>query len=324
MDHLLEALLLPEPLARQAWEQWRATVDLDTLSYVGQQLLPALSPAFPEWLESDPDAAIFKGIVRRVWSQNQLLLRRAVDLEAVLRQAGVQPLIAGPLAWSLRVPAPAVRPIPHLTFLVPRADVRKAAGALVQADWELYGDLPSETAWDCCDRICLQQQNLQLHLHWRLLVVPPEGAVECEHAFFSRVSRIQWNHHILRTTSPELTMLHILCGQREGDLPWQADVALAGTADIHWTSFLKLARRFGPLAIERLRELSPFGRLAIPPLASHNPSPLRRKIRYFWNAYRTQSYYQKEALSWPGFARFLALSFARKYAHALPLRLPRK
>jgi len=37
-------------------------------------------------------------------------------------------------------------------------------------------------------------------------------------------------------------------------------VALAGTAGIQWAFFLELARRFGPLAIERLRELHPFSR----------------------------------------------------------------
>ena len=324
MDPLLEALLLPEPLARQAWEQWRATIDLDTLPYASQQLFPALIPAFPEWLEGDPAAGIFKGIVRRVWSQNQLRLQTAVELDGVLKQAGIQPLIAGPLAWSLRAPAPAIRTIPRLAFLVPRADVRKAAGVLVHAGWKLTGDLPSERAWDCCDRICLQRENLQLHLPWRLLAVPPEDAVECECAFLARISRIQWNHHILRTTSPEATLLHILCGEREGDLPWQADVALAGTAGIRWATFFKLARRFGPLAIERLRELHNLSRMAIPALPSSNPGPLRRKLRHFWRIYRTHSYYRKEALSWPGFAQFLAVAFAKKYAHALPLRFPRK
>jgi hypothetical protein len=294
------------------------------MSYASQQLFPALSPAFPEWLEHDPAAGIFKGIVRQVWSQNQLRLRRAVDLDALLTQAGVRPVTAGPLAWSLRAQAPAIRAIPHLTLLVPRWDVRKAADALVSDGWEPGCDLPSGQAWDWRDRVSFRHEDLQLNLQWRLVPVPPEDALECEKAFLSRVDRIEWNKHILWTTSPEATMLHILCGQRDDDLPWQADVALAGTAGIHWMFFLELARRFAPLAIERLRELHPFSRFAIPPLASHDASPVRRKFRSVWRAYRAHSYYRKEALSWSGFAGFLARALARKWLHAVPSRFARK
>ena len=84
MDRLLEALLLPEPEARQAWAEWRATQDIGTLPYTSQQLFPTLIPAFPEWLEDDPAAAILKGVVRQAWSQNQLRLRKAVELDALL------------------------------------------------------------------------------------------------------------------------------------------------------------------------------------------------------------------------------------------------
>lgn len=118
--------------------------------------------------------------------------------------------------------------------------------------------------------------------------------------------------------------MHILCSQRDGDLPWQADVALAGTAGIHWPAFLKLARRFAPPAIERLQELYPFRRLAIPTLPSDYPGPLRRKFRYFWNTYRASSYYRKEAVTWFGFAEFVARAAARKYVDAARLRSPRK
>ena len=324
MDQLLEALLLPEPQARHAWEQWRAGIDVDSLSYASQQLFPALNPVFPEWLEHDPAARIFKGIVRQVWSQNQLRLRRAVDLHTLLTHAGVRPVIVGPLAWSLRTQAPAIRAIPHLTLLAPRRDVRKAADALVSDGWELGCDLPSDQAWDRRDHVSFRHQDLELKLHWRLVPAPPDHALECEKALLSRVDRIEWNQHMLWTTSPEVTLLHILCGQHDRDLPWQADVALAGTAGIDWMFFLELARRFGPLAIERLRELGAFSRFAIPPLASNEANPVRRKFRNVWRAYQAHSYYRKEALSWQGFAEFLAVALARKCMHAAPSRFGRK
>lgn len=311
MDHLLDALLLPEPEGRQAWDRWRAAVDVENIPYASQQLFPALSPAFPEWLEGDPAARIFRGIVRRVWSQNQLRLRKAVEVDTLLKQADVRALIAGPLAWSLRTRAPAIRDIPYLTFLAPRADLRNAADALLHAGWEPYADLPYEHARDWYEQVCFRQERLQLNLHWRLLASPPEDASECEAAFLSRVDRVQWNDHMLHTTSREATLLHILCSQRDGDLPWQADVALAGTAGIHWPTFLKLARRFAPAAIDRLGEVQAFGSLGIPRLPPR-PGLVRRKIQHAWKVYRANSYHQKKDLSWLGFVEFVAVWFAKK------------
>jgi len=322
-DHLLDALLLPEPEGRQAWDEWRAAIDAGNIPYASQQLFPALSPAFPEWLEGDPAAGIFKGIVRRVWSQNQLRLRKAVEVDTLLTQAGVRAVAAGPLAWSLRTLAPAIRDIPYLTFLVSRVDLRKAAEALRHAGWEPYADLPFEHAWDWYDHVCFRQESLQLNLHWRLLASPPEDAFECEEAFLSRVERIPWNGHMLSTTSREATLLHILCSQRDGDLPWQADVAQAGAAGIHWPTFLKLARRFAPAAIDRLREVQCFSSLGIPRLPPR-PGPLGRRIRHAWKVYRANSYYQKKDLSWLGFVEFVAVWFAKKSMGAVPFRFPPK
>jgi hypothetical protein len=59
VDLLLEALLSPGPQARRAWAAWRAALDVDSLPYGSQQLLPALSPAFPDWLE--------EGLLSVIW-----------------------------------------------------------------------------------------------------------------------------------------------------------------------------------------------------------------------------------------------------------------
>jgi len=293
VDLLLEALLSSGPQAREAWAAWRAGVDVGAVSYSSQQLLPALSPAFADLLEHDPAAAIFNGVVRQAWSQNQLRLGRAVELEALLARAKVQAFVAGPLAWSLRTPGRAIRPIPYLTFLVPREQVRRAWQALLDAAWEPTCDLPADPWWDWRGHASAHQDNLHLYLHWRLLPVPPEDARDCERAFLAKTEPVHWNQHTLWTTSPEATMLHILGAERGGDLPWQADVALVGTAAIDWPSFLELARRFAPHCIARLHELRRFSNLAIPELPTDNPGVLRGALRHVWRLYRAHSYHRK-------------------------------
>ncbi len=312
MDYLLKALFLPEPQARQAWERWRASIDVNTLSYVSQQLLPALIPAFPEWLDNDPAAGILQGIVRRVWSQNQLRLHKAMEVDSQLTQADAQPVIAGPLAWSLQTKPPAIRVIPHLTFLVPRAKVGQAAKVLLDAGWERLGDMPLDRVLARSVRVSFRRENLRLNLIWRLVVVPPEDALECERAILSLIDRIEWNRQTVQITTPEATLLDILAGQRDGDLPWQADVAMVGTSAMDWPTFFDLARRFAPLAMDRLREVRSFSRLAIPPLPADIRGPLRNKYKAILNAYRAHGYGRREPLTVSGFAEFVAMKLAER------------
>jgi hypothetical protein len=320
MDTLLEALLLPPPLARQAWDRWRVSVDIHALPYVCQQLFPTLGPALFEWLEGDPAEGLIQGIVRMLWTQNQLRLRRAVQVDALLKQAGVRPVAAGPLAWSLKTPAPAIRPIPHLTFLVARQEVHAAAEALTMAGWTLHGDLPSKEASDWYGHVCFRQDIHQVNLHWRLIATRPQDALDFERTCLSRLCPINWSGQALTTTSPEVSLLHKLCDPRDGDwLPWQADLALAGAGGVHWERFRKLVLRFVPQAIERLEEFREYSSFAMPSFPAANPAPLRRKVEFFWDEYRTRNYHRKEPVSWLGFAEFLAERWNLRHSWQVPL-----
>ena len=318
MEDLLEALYLPEPEARRAWNRWRDGLDVDRMPYVCQQLFPALSPSFPVWLENDPAAGIFQGIVRMVWSKNQLLIRKTAELVALLEGAGVQSRIAGPLAWSIAIPGPAIRPIPYLTFLVARDDVGKAVEALIRANWTALDAVPLAHEMDWPDHILFQQDGLYLNLHWRLLAAPPEDAERCEQAF-SASCAIRWNGQVFQTTSKEATLLHMLAGQRGSDVfPWQADVALLGTGSVRWAKLRRLALEFSPAALDRLQELRSIRWLEIPALQEGHPSLLHRKFQYFWSQYRIHVYHRKEKLSWPGFAQFLALRWNLPHVWLVP------
>jgi len=318
-DQLLQALLLPNPRARQAWDRWRACAEIHDLPYADQQLFPALGRVLSDWLEGDPAAGVIQGIVRMAWSQNQIRLRVAAEADALLKQAGVRPVVAGPLAWSLRTPGPAIRPIPHLTFLVARKQARMAAEAFAGAGWTQHGEVLSDEALDYYDHICFRRENQQIHLHWRLIATRPQDALEFETVCLRRLSSIKWNNQALRTTSPEVSLLHMLLDKRDGDwLAWQADLALVGVAGLDWKRFRKLALRFGPLGIERLQEFRENDLLAIPSLPADDPARLRPRVQFFWDEYRTRSYQRKESVSWLGFAEFLAERWHVRHAWQVP------
>src|SRR5581483_2788178 len=192
MQDLLRALFLPETLAQRTWSEWRASVQIDQLSYLDQQLLAALNPRLLNWLGEDPAAGIFRGIVRMAWTQNQLRVRKATELLRVLDEAGVRPAaIAGPLAWSLRA-APAIRPIPFVTLLVTRPHVQKAFAALAGRGCEPDSDLPKLEVMDWSDHISFSLETLKVRLSWRLIATAPENAAACENAYISRLQPIQF------------------------------------------------------------------------------------------------------------------------------------
>jgi hypothetical protein len=321
MDALLQSLLLPPEPARHAWESWRANVDIDAMPWACHQLLPALNPRLSAWLQSDPAASIFQGIVRMVWTQNQVYLRKTAELAHLLKEARVeQPAVVGPAAWSLGAAERAIRAIPWLSFLVARADIGKAVEALIGAGWQLSAEVPAGEALDWCDHLSLVRENLSLNLHWRLIPVMPEETAACEEAFLRDLAKIEWKRQILLTTSPEATLLHMLCDRRDYDLvPWQADVALADTARVDWARFQRLAKRFGPLALERLQELRDCELVRVPELPVENPASLKRLVRFTWNEYRARSYHCKQAANWRGFVRFLASRWRVRSAWQVPI-----
>jgi len=323
MEELLQALLLPDPLARrQAWEHWRAGIDIDGLPHPCQLFLPALNSSLRGWMVDDPAAGILQGIIRLTWTQNQLRLRDACDVMSVLQAGGVRkPAVVGPLAWALRTNSPAIRAIPdNLMFLVSRDDVGKAYQALLGAGWQPYSDAPSGEWLDWSGYVSFARDSLHLHLYWRVLTTSPEDAIDCENAFLLRLEEIEWNQTNLLTLSPEASLLHILQGGPDrGALPWQADVLLTATPRMNWTRFRKLALRFSPAAFERLAELHQWNPLLAPSLPPERHSLLRRKFRLFWSEYRALSYSRKEPPSWLGFLQHLQARWNAPSIWQMPL-----
>ena len=323
MEELLQALLLPEPQARrEAWYHWRAGIDIAALPYDCQLLLPALNPWLSTWLRDDSAAGIFQGVIRMIWTQNQLRLRDACDVVSLFEAAGIRkPAVVGPLAWALRTKPPAVRAIPgNLMFLVSREDIGKAYQALLGAGWQPYSDSPSGEWLDWSGHVSFARDKLHLHLYWRVLMTKPEDSLECEKVFLRHLQEIEWNRTPLVTTSPEATLLHILHGGPESDsLPWQADVLLTATPRMNWTRFRKLALRFSPAALERLAELHEWNPLLAPWFPADRHSLLRRKFRLFWSEYRTASYGRRERTGWLGFLRYLQARWNTPSMWQMPL-----
>lgn len=88
---LLPAALANGPSERlRHWMRWRALhPTLDRLGGIDFQLLPYVFARVSPYVEDDPYAMVFRGVIRRLWVSNQLLLAQACALQKELAEGGV-------------------------------------------------------------------------------------------------------------------------------------------------------------------------------------------------------------------------------------------
>jgi len=296
----IATLILPEPARTEAWQRWRADLDIDTLSCECLQTLPALAPCLPRWLLADPDAPRIQGIVKMAWSRNQIRLQKSIELHQALLRASIQPVVlTGPLAWSLLAREEgAIRTIPDLTMLIPRQQLFHAVAALAAHGWELRSPQPDSNTLNWSSNLALIKADETLHLHWRVFPTSAHKAVRFENAFIERLRTIVWMGYEFQVLSPEADLLHRLTNRPSWDpVPWQADVLMMSFAGIDWPRLRHLAVRFarffeppvdpGQDVLGRLMDLRRVWQLPIPEIAPPSlgtPTLLGRLGSLLWKA----------------------------------------
>ncbi len=92
--------LLPAALASSQadrvrhWRTWRRLhPSPERLSGIDYKLLPYLFPRLEKTESQDPMASVFRGVAKRVWAHNRLLLAQAADMQATLEAAGIPSIL---------------------------------------------------------------------------------------------------------------------------------------------------------------------------------------------------------------------------------------
>ncbi|HEX6490683.1 MAG TPA: nucleotidyltransferase family protein [Gaiellaceae bacterium] len=133
---LLEAALSKGERGASAWRQLRPSFDLDALEPASYVLLPLLYRQLERLEPEEPLLPRLRGLYRRNWYLNQLLLDRLKPgLEAV-REAGVDALVVS--SWELPVRYYGdlgLRRVPELQLLVSTESVGSTFAALARAGW---------------------------------------------------------------------------------------------------------------------------------------------------------------------------------------------
>ncbi|MDB9372546.1 nucleotidyltransferase family protein [Nodularia sphaerocarpa] len=97
---LLKATLLKEQAMLTAWQDWRDSVDIETLDHSSYSLLPQLYQNLLAHKVDNADMARLKGIYRRHWYANQLKLKSLTAILSSLKDIGIEAIVLGDAAWG--------------------------------------------------------------------------------------------------------------------------------------------------------------------------------------------------------------------------------
>lgn len=165
---LLKAALLEGQAALTAWEQWKVSVDIETLDTASYALLPQLYQNLLAHGVEDAHMARLKGIYRRTWYANQLLLKRLKTLLSTLKETGIEAIVLGDAAFSaLSSHDGSYRPISSFHLLLRSTDVDLAIQHLTLLNWQV----PASSLGQQPIHLQDEQKHslyLQVHLFWAI------------------------------------------------------------------------------------------------------------------------------------------------------------
>lgn len=165
---LLQAVILEEEKALNAWKEWTTLVDFDNIDYGSQRLIPLLYSNLSKLEIHDPIMKRYKGIYRKFWAKNHLLFHSAEPVLATLQEAGIETLLFKGsgliLTHNFDI---ALRPMDDIDLLVHPEDVEKAVKIIEQLGWQSKSETAinvNPTTKDVSFRNS-SGQFLDLHLH---------------------------------------------------------------------------------------------------------------------------------------------------------------
>lgn len=124
---LIRAAILEGTAGWEAWENWRREADLDEIGDSSIRLFPLVYQRFREQLKGDPVAPIMKGVYRRTWYKNQMLLEQARKVVSALQQESIPSLMLKGIPLTLRYYRDqGVRPMQDVDIAVPFHTVNRA------------------------------------------------------------------------------------------------------------------------------------------------------------------------------------------------------
>ncbi len=330
---LLKAALWPGERGLDAWRRWRLDApDIDVLDHGSYRLLPLVYSNLGPLLDEDPDVGRLKGVYRRSWAANQIVLRKGRAAIDAIQAAGVEVLAlkGGGLVGSAYERLGA-RPMADLDLAVQPAAVPAAVAALRGAGFEAPTEDPARAleVRHSLGFLDADEQEIDLHsgMLWR---------AGLDQEFWSGTVPVELAGARLLTLCPADQLLHV-CVHGAAWNPvqpfrWVADafmVLQAAGGEFDWERVVTMATRgrltlpmrdaisflevemkapVGAGVVERLAAVRVSGRERRAHEALAQPPSSRRSLAmlwWFWERHRAQASLSGERSSLAGMVRYL-------------------
>lgn len=179
-DLLLRAITASDAEARAAFAAWRGQVDLDApLGDETMALLPLLYASLQKLAVEDPFMGRLKGVSRRIWYENGVLLERVGRVVAALSGAGLKWVLTGELPLVLfHHQSLSARRIGQVDVLLRPGEAERAATVLIRQGMMAGAPpRPEEIAYNHKKRFDAGA-GMAIALHWHALAAAANGAAD--------------------------------------------------------------------------------------------------------------------------------------------------
>jgi len=254
---LLKAALLDEGPAIAAYRVWRPTLDLETISYGQQRLLPLLQSNLTRFGIEDPLFERFRGIRRYFWARNLKAMAIAQRVFAGLKQVGVPFIVLkGAALIACYLVDRSLRPMDDIDILVPEERLADVIPVLTAMNLHPQGISsrylrylrPDNPGWAFVG----PDQNIDLH--WKALHL--DRRPEADDQFWQAHRETSLDGLPIRVLDPAHQLIHICAHAAQPHAAaaaeqWPADAILVirGSTDLCVERLVSEADRRGLSAI---------------------------------------------------------------------------
>lgn len=241
--NLLKAALLDKG-ALECWQQWFATVDIEKIDTESYRLLPLVYRNLSERENSQLPARL-KGIYRRTWLENQVIVKHLTEIFKQFTHSGIEALLLNDAAVCLGdYPDIGSRTIHNFNLFVRPERALESINLLSKIGWIARSKIPTKMVKFPHSIEFKHPSGQCLNLRWYLFGDGfQEAATE---GFWERSILIEVGELSVRILEPSDRFFYACVANRDRQLSYLADAAMilkTSAAEIDWERLLTQAQQ---------------------------------------------------------------------------------